>query len=240
MALVAMGAVFFARTGAVSRFMLIAGSIAGIGLVLLTVPEHTLMRLATLADAIENHNEVAVEGTGEAVASAAERRQLLLDSVRISFTHPIFGIGPGQFGMYRWSMWKEQGVKAGYLVTHNAYTEVSSEEGLPALLFFIGVVVGTFRTIRNARKLNSPGSHKDWQSGRDIAMCLELSFLIIVICGFFLANAQYIFWYLMGGIALALERITLHLIAQERLAAPPAEKDLSPQFGRPVPRPRIA
>jgi len=240
MAVGAMGLVFFVRTDAVKRFMLIAGVIAAIGVVIVTVPTRTLARLGTVVDAFQDRTSaLVIGGSTEAMDSAAERRQLLLDSIAISVSHPLFGVGPGQFAMYRWTQWKDQGVRMGYLVTHNAFTEVSSEEGIPGLIFFIGVIVGTLRTIRNARKLNSPGSHKDWRTGQDIATCLELSFIVIVVCGLFLANAQYIFWYLMGGIALALERVTIHLIRQERLAAPLAEKAHSPQSGRPMPRPRI-
>jgi hypothetical protein len=88
------------------------------------------------------------------------------------------------------------------------------------MIFFIAVLVGTQKTIRIARKLNSPGAHKDWKTGQAIATCLQLSFIGMLICGFFLANANYIFWYLFGGIALALERVTLHLIAEERRRQP--------------------
>ena len=227
-----MGVVYFVRSGASKKMMVILGALIGIVLIVATVPDTTLQRLASVVDAIEENRDLAIAGSTEAAASAAERQELLLDSIRISVTHPLFGIGPGQFAMYRWNEGKDLGIRKGYLVTHNAYTEVSSEDGIIGLIFFVGMIVGTQKTIQIARKLNSPGSHRDWETGRNIATCLQLSFVCIVICGFFLANAQYIFWYLIGGMALALERVTLHRIAQERLEPVPQRSPV--QYGAPA------
>jgi hypothetical protein len=216
-----MGLVHFVRSGVSKKVVLIVGALIGIGLIVATVPDQILQRLTSVVDVFGDNKHVAIAGSTEAMDSATERQELLLDSIRISLTHPLFGIGPGQFAIYRWQEGKDLGFQKGYLVTHNAYTELASEDGIPGLIFFIGIVIATQRTIQICRKLNSPGSHKDWQAGRNIATCLQMSFVSIVICGFFLANAQYIFWYLIGGIALGLERVTLHLIAEERLQTVP-------------------
>jgi hypothetical protein len=227
---VGMGLVYFVRSGVSKKIVLILGAVAGIVLVLLTVPDQMVHRLASVVDAFGSNRNPANVADTEAAESAANRHDLLLDSIRISLTHPLFGIGPGQFAIYRWNEGKDSGAQRGYLVTHNAYTEVSSEDGIPGLIFFFGIIIGTQRTIQIARKLNSPGSHRDWQTGQAIATCLQLSFVAVVICGFFLANAQYIFWYLTGGIALALERITLHSIDRERLHAA-SQGELGPSPG---------
>ena len=41
---------------------------------------------------------------------------------------------------------KELGIRAAWLQTHNAYTQASSEGGIPAFLFFTGALVACFRT----------------------------------------------------------------------------------------------
>ena len=37
----------------------------------------------------------------EAMASVAERRDLLRDAIQMTITHPIFGVGPGEYPDYR-------------------------------------------------------------------------------------------------------------------------------------------
>jgi O-antigen ligase len=151
----------------------------------------------------------------EAMDSAAGRRQLLLDSIRLTFQHPLFGVGPGQFAQFRWSEGHMAGVRVGWIVTHNAYTQISSENGFPGAIFFIAILVGTAKILRRTKKLNSPGSHNDWELGQTMATALQISFVNLLVCGFFMPNAQYVLWYLMGGMALALERLTAQAIMRQ-------------------------
>lgn len=236
LAALGMATVYFFRSGALKKAVLVIAATAGLGVVIMTVPDQILDRLATVVDAFGGARSTALPDN-EAMASAQQRHQLLMDSLRLTITHPLFGVGPGQFASYRWSEGKEQGIRTGYFVTHNAYTEISSETGIVGLAFFIAMLVGTQRTIQITRRLNSPGSHRDWKTGLAISNSLQLSFVAILICGFFLANAQYIFWYLMGGIALALERVTRHLISLEQLTADPtvsAKSAIAGHAGRTV------
>src|SRR5260221_7103736 len=82
----------------------------------------------------------------EAVQSTAERNHLLKASIRFTMEHPIFGVGPGEFSDYEAAVAKTEGKRGTWLVTHNAFTQVSSEVGVPALLFFLAAIVMSFRT----------------------------------------------------------------------------------------------
>jgi O-antigen ligase len=73
--------------------------------------------------------------------SKQEREELLKESLRITATHPLLGIGPGNFGSYTRS----------WHVTHNTYTELSAEDGIPALIMFIAILVMAFRNLRRTR-----------------------------------------------------------------------------------------
>ena len=66
------------------------------------------------------------------------RRELLTESIRVTMHHPLFGVGPGNFQAYTQS----------WHVTHNTYTELSSETGLPGLGLFLAILLLTFRSLK--------------------------------------------------------------------------------------------
>jgi O-antigen ligase len=88
----------------------------------------------------------------EAVGSAESRKYLFFRSLRMTAENPIFGVGPGQFMTGEAKMSKEQGVRASWHVSHNSYTEVSSEMGIPGLLLYLAVLVSAYRELVGLRK----------------------------------------------------------------------------------------
>jgi O-antigen ligase len=68
---------------------------------------------------------------------------LLIDSVEEAIHHPIFGIGPGNFGAATLT-WR---------VTHNTYTEFAAEGGFPALFLFLAIMYLAARNVRRTRLL---------------------------------------------------------------------------------------
>jgi O-antigen ligase len=66
---------------------------------------------------------------------------LLKHSLIFTMQHPLFGVGPGNFVVADDSYSKTIGLRKGsWLGTHNSYTQVSSELGIPAFLFFVAAV----------------------------------------------------------------------------------------------------
>ena len=90
--------------------------------------------------------------SASADASEAERRAILKASIQYTIEHPIVGLGLGNFSVARGT---ETGLSSGWLGTHNTFTELSSEAGLPALLIFLmllGSSIGSmWRVTRNPR-----------------------------------------------------------------------------------------
>ncbi len=78
------------------------------------------------------------------------RKELLMESIQVTLDHPLFGVGPGNFQAYTQS-WR---------VTHNTYTELSSETGLIGLGLFLTILGLTFRSLgkvtKTARYKNDP------------------------------------------------------------------------------------
>lgn len=82
-----------------------------------------------------------------AVSSTGTRRALFLRSLKVTLEHPLFGCGIGQFGAYTAGLDAEAGLRSGWQGTHNTYTQVSSEAGIPALIVYLTLLVSCFRSV---------------------------------------------------------------------------------------------
>jgi O-antigen ligase len=91
--------------------------------------------------------------TNEVAASAQEstegRRALLNRSIQYTLERPIFGLGLGNFGVANGT---ELGRPDAWMGTHNTFTEISSEAGVPGLLLFIGLLVHALRNMTRISK----------------------------------------------------------------------------------------
>jgi O-antigen ligase len=119
----------------------------------------------------------------EAVGSAEARKYLLLRSLRMTAENPIFGVGPGQFMTGEAKMSKEEGVRASWHVSHNSYTEVSSEMGIPGLLLYLATLVSAYRGLVGLRKrgLNV--------QIRRTALSMQIALSMMLVGAFFLSVA---------------------------------------------------
>jgi O-antigen ligase len=136
-----------------------------------------------------------VENSGDH-GSLDARRELLMESIQVSLQHPIFGVGPGNF----------QAVTQSWHVTHNTYTELSSEAGLPALALFLAIILLTFRNLRHVS--NSPAFKTDPQL-RLFTSAFRAGMFAYIVGAAFASTTYNLFPYFMVGYVAALYRIGL-------------------------------
>jgi len=79
-----------------------------------------------------------------AYTSSQARQQLFWRSVEITTKHPIFGVGPGNF---------EQ-LSGNWHVTHNSFTQMSAEGGIPALILYVLILWSGFKNLKTAKRLS--------------------------------------------------------------------------------------
>ena len=84
--------------------------------------------------------------------------------------------------------------------THNSYTQVSSECGIPAILFYFCALGMTFGVFRRGRKSSDPDI-------RAASSVLSLMLVSYMICMFFLAQGYGFGFPVMGGIAISIDRL---------------------------------
>jgi O-antigen ligase len=111
--------------------VMVASLLCG-GLILVLMPGGLTERLASTFGV----------GTSESAASAVSRWHLLLRSLWVSLYNPLLGVGMGNF----------HAVSIREQVSHNAYTQVSAEMGLPALIIYLMLIWAAFKRLRQIER----------------------------------------------------------------------------------------
>jgi O-antigen ligase len=122
------------------------------------------------------------------------RRELLDQSIELTLQHPLFGVGPGNF----------QAITESWHVTHNTYTELSSEAGIPALAIFLTIIGLAFRNLRRVRK--APG-YKTNSELQLFTGALWAGLAAYLVGAAFSSTAYALFPYFMVAYTSALYRI---------------------------------
>ena len=149
--------------------------------------------------------------TSEAYDSSQGRLRLLTQSLKVTAQHPLLGVGPGNFEIVS-GMWH---------VTHNTYTQMSAEGGIPAFLFYVLIF---WRAICNLRVVG----HTNTTRGiRLFSIALEASLAAYLVGSFFLTHGYELFPYCLvvytSALLLIARRDRLVSSREKRLHAPPPQ-----------------
>ena len=131
--------------------------------------------------------------------SEVQRLALLWQSVGLAFEHPVLGVGPGQFAVAASETLTRDGQRAPWLGTHNSYTEVASECGLPAFVLYSTVI---FLVLRSNLRIYRRAVHRDDAAGA-LALCLFASTLAYAMCTFFFHVAYSSYLPAIAGMSIA-------------------------------------
>jgi O-antigen ligase len=216
-------------------------------------PARVIDRYATLVsgffappDPISNPTDddgrkVDEEAVGSALASATSRMDLLKRSIVVTLENPILGVGPGMFVVAENEIAIDEGRRRGYWkASHNMYTQISAEMGLPAVGLFVYLIVLVWKTLSRAEKAD-PRLLSFAPELRKLAVQLKTSTLVFMLCGVTLSVGYGVFLPMLCAWAIAIERLVsaaqrqaLHQAeaeTEEDLEEAPA-KQLHPVFSR--------
>jgi putative inorganic carbon (HCO3(-)) transporter len=132
---------------------------------------------------------------GDDGGSAVSRQHLLWQSIQVTMRHPILGIGMGNF----------HNVSDSEQVSHNAYTQVSSEMGVPAMILSIIFMVAALRRLHRIEK-ETYDSRKRTRIYY-LAVGLQAALVGYMVCSFFASVAYLWYIYYLVGFALCLHRL---------------------------------
>lgn len=211
----------FRYASAVNKFKVAAGAGLAVALSLLMLPEQLQQRFVTFFGQSSSDQALDMETVGSTYA----RRQLLLDSLTLTIRHPLLGVGPGNFAVAQDELARSRGEEMGHWrVTHNTYTQVSSECGLPALMLFLAAILGAFRCLGRVQRL--PGTSGLWKEPELIARTLRISLWSFCVTVFFASVAYLPFLPILCGLCVGLEYAA-------RQTLPSSVPKTQPMLGRP-------
>jgi O-antigen ligase len=131
--------------------------------------------------------------------SEEERGTLLTRSLEYTLEHPIFGLGVGNFAVANGT---DLGLPGAWKGTHNTFTEISSEAGVPALFLFIGLLATALRNIKRIGKtlFNNPeGAELNLMARATLASLLSFAFGALFA---HLAYEYYLFYLVAIGVGI--------------------------------------
>ena len=216
--------VIFLRAPVMGKLKIILAGVLFLGIVLTTMPGRLIARYKTVAED-EDASEMGGSMADSAASSAQSRKMLLRHSLIFTIRHPLFGVGPGMFPVADDSYSKAIGLNKGtWLGTHNSYTQVSSELGIPAFLFFVAALAmalkgpySIYRRTCGDPRLEDMGN---------AALALHYCLVIYAVTVLFEHIAYTIMLPVFGGLAACLVRTAA--VEIQRIQATPLPVSMSP------------
>jgi O-antigen ligase len=127
--------------------------------------------------------------------SAVARQNLLLKSILVTLRHPLLGVGMANF----------HNVSIHEQVSHNAYTQISAEMGIPAMIIYVLFIWSALKRMRQIE-------HETYDlraSARVyyLAIGLQASLIAYMVSSFFASVAYLWYIYFLVGYAVCLHRL---------------------------------
>jgi hypothetical protein len=172
---------------------------------------------------IDSSDVHLTESERSAMDSSGLRRELLFSSLQLTLRHPLMGVGPGMFaaanaglvetkGLPSWNAWHE---------THNTFTQLSCEDGLPGLFLYCGTLFLCFQIVGTAarRARNQP----ELEFVGHMAFTLRLALIAFTVTAIFASNAYTYYFPILAGVCVAFERAVTAQLAPLTVTQPPSQ-----------------
>lgn len=166
--------------------------------------------LAVAPGAYSSRLSSIFNAAADTTGSRSQRNEILKRSILVTLRYPLFGVGLGNF--------HHKSVQE--LVTHNAYTQVSSEMGIPAMIVYIMFMVYPLRKLRKieAETEGRPEKRKfyAWSIG------IQTAIIGYMVASFFASVAYQ--WYIYYLVAYAVAARRLYVLQASSTVAPANEQ----------------
>lgn len=219
--------VFFRVPPVTRLLMVILGLSAGL-LVMGMVPDSVRSRFWTLFD-----DAISSDEDRMAVASREARKELFKQSVKFTLQNPVFGVGPGVFQHASVMDSGSRGQRAMWRETHNMYTQVSSESGIPGALLYFGTLWVCYRRLKSLRVRSQ--SHPQARELYAVVVCCSASLFGFAVMAAFSSIAYFFIFPTLLAVASALMAAGEAELARVEPAGGPEGKDAAAPTSPPTP-----
>lgn len=134
--------------------------------------------------------------------SEYQRKELLMRSLYVTVTKPIFGVGIANFPIYSGTVTRNAQEWKG---THNTFTQISSESGLPGLAMYVALLFTVIGAMR--RLVRATAGRPEFEQHRALASATIVSIFSFMLGGFFAHLAYEYYLYYLAGIGVALQTV---------------------------------
>jgi hypothetical protein len=191
------------------KMLMGAGFLLVIGIV--AAPQSTLDRYMTIF-------QDSAEESNEAYGSTMARKETFQESLWVTITHPLFGVGPGVYLDAVAGMAQAQGLRPKYSVTHNSFTQLSAENGIPGFLFYF---MALFWSIKNQLWIRKQARlYRQMELMGVLASCLFMSTMTFCLNGFFGSYAYQFYYPMLFGLSVAFRHVAEKQLRSLQPAAP--------------------
>jgi O-antigen ligase len=182
--LVASGLLMMRRLGRKNRAATTTAMVFGIILLFAVAPGAYSSRLSTIFNS-----------GGDLTGSSSQRTEILKRSIWVALRYPLFGVGIGNF----------HHKSPRNLETHNAYTQVAAEMGLPALAIYLLFLIYPLKRLRLIENESYLKPERTWFFYMSIG--LQAALVGFMVSSFFGAVAYQWYVYYLVGYAVCLHRL---------------------------------
>ena len=227
-----------------------AGALMAVGLVvfLFAAPQESIVRYKTLmGNALGNQGPRPqadpsggnMEGIADSATQSTNHRLYILErSIEVTLRNPIFGVGTAMFPVAEGIISREEsGRKGAWKGTHNTYTEISSQQGIPALILFLFLLAACWRKLTALERM--PLDFPEAKAMRRYAFMMKVCFVNVMTFAGTLGITENAYFFVLSALVLCLE----NAVATERrrhqalLKAREAKEGVAAPAGR---RPAVA
>lgn len=209
-ALVALMLMLFLGTSVAQKLLIFVGTVAFAILSVVLMPNYLKVRYLSIAMSqplIQEIDQETLDNLGGAVGSTESRLTLLMASLHMTAQNPVFGVGPGNFPTVMWDQAALRGRRSPWLVTHNTFTQVSSETGIPGLILLLALLYACLKTTNSILKARSPAGSPLYPADvLNAAFFLRICIVSISVGCLFLSTAYTPIIYMLALMAAALQR----------------------------------
>jgi O-antigen ligase len=148
-------------------------------------------RMGTMWDSSSAYSD---QIAASAELSKEDHVAVLKRSIQYTLEHPLFGLGLGNFEVASGTRLRQSEAWVG---THNTFTEISSEAGIPALGMFLAMLTIAVRNMRRVARMRTP-QLEDFER-RLMARAAQASLFAFALGAIFAHLAyEYYFFYLVA------------------------------------------
>jgi O-antigen ligase len=199
---------FFVWLNSRRKGVLAVVAILSVPLVWFLSPDNTKERFLTLAkssdiifqgrEALETGND---QDGGPRLGSMATRWEMFQRGFMTFISNPIIGVGMGCYGSYSGRRWGD------WFPPHNTYMQLFAELGLIGGFLFMSVIWLTFKNLAESKRILDRMGVKRTFLGSFVPG-LATYYCVYLVVAFFGIEIYSNFWWLCGGLSLAVLRIT--------------------------------